>query len=424
MTESIEQRILSLEKHIAQQPKSPLFAQLASYYLDTGRPQEALSLCDKGLAYYPFYTTGHLIKGKTLLALNMKSEARREFEIVHDTMPSNEAVAGLLAKIPLSSDEMLAPPTAAAQPAESGVRSIKPKAKTEQPPVQATTVDTVVPEPAASPAPPAQTSAEQVLSQFTETPANVAATPSPEPTVSFEAPAPETPIPSKETSSSPEDPFGITAPAGEPAETFGPASEAQPEAVVTDQQTTPPPQPVDEGEPFEAFAERARIELIGTENTLSLDEYLYGHTQPEAIEPASPPMEQESAETAEDPFAALRQVTTEETPAEEPAAATTEEPPASQNQIEEIAEKLREAKRITPVINLSEKSTTPLSELETPAGTGFVTPTLAEIYAKQGWFDDAIKAYKTLAANKPSERDKFEKRIQELEEMKKQQTGQ
>lgn len=421
MTESIEQRILSLEKHIAQQPKSPLFAQLASYYLDTGRPQEALSLCDKGLAFYPFYTTGHLIKGKTLLALNMRSEARREFEIVYDTMPSNEAVARLLAEIPLSSDEILAPPTVAAQP---GVRPIKPKAKTEQPPVHATTVDTVAPEPAASPAPQAQTSAEQVLSQFTETPADTAAAPSTEPTVSLEAPAPETPIPAEETPASTEDPFGITAPAREPAETFGPASEAQPETVITDLQAAPPPQPVDEGEPFEAFAERARIELIGTENTLSFDEYLHGNAQPEASEPVAPPVEQESAETADDPFAALRQVTAEEPPAEEPAAVSTEEPSAPQNQIEEIAEKLREAKRMTPVINLSEKSTTPLSESESPAGTGFVTPTLAEIYAKQGWFDDAIKAYKTLAANKPSERDKFDKRIQELEEMKKQQAGQ
>jgi cytochrome c-type biogenesis protein CcmH/NrfG len=50
-----------------------------------------------------------------------------------------------------------------------------------------------------------------------------------------------------------------------------------------------------------------------------------------------------------------------------------------------------------------------------------VTPTLAEIYVKQGWYDDAIKAYRTLAANKPGEREKFDRRIAEIEEMKKQQ---
>lgn len=345
----------------------------------------------------------------------MRSEARREFEIVHDIMPSNEAVTRLLAQIPLSSDETLAT-TAAAPPIESDVRSTE---KTKQPPVQAKTVDAVVPEPAASPAPPEETSAEQVLSQFTQAPEAVF-TPAVS-AVSVEPPAPEISIPVEEAFVSPEDPFGITTPPAEPAESISPpTSEVQPETVLGEQQTIPPPQPVDEGEPFEVFAERARIELVGTENTISLNDYLHGNAQPEATEPTASPVEQVSAETEEDPFAALRQVTPEEP---EPAA-TAEEPPAQQNQIEEIAEKLKEAKRITPVINLSEKSTTPLSESESPAGTGFVTPTLAEIYAKQGWFDDAIKAYKTLASNKPSDRDKFEKRIEELEEMKKQQGGQ
>jgi len=85
-----------------------------------------------------------------------------------------------------------------------------------------------------------------------------------------------------------------------------------------------------------------------------------------------------------------------------------------------LAQKLQGAKKITPVINLSDKSPVTASEADTPASTGFVTPTLAEIYAKQGWYDDAIKAYRTLAVNKPAEREKFEKRIAELEELKKQ----
>ena len=71
------------------------------------------------------------------------------------------------------------------------------------------------------------------------------------------------------------------------------------------------------------------------------------------------------------------------------------------------------------MINFAEKATRTVSEEDTPSGTGFVTPTLAEIYVKQGWFDDAIKAYKTLALNKPAEREKYDKRIAELEEMKK-----
>ncbi len=403
MTDTIEQRILSLEKHVAQHPKSPLFAQLASYYLDTGRHQEALSLCDKGLAQYPFYITGHLIKGKTLLALNMRAEARREFEIVHDNMPANEAVARLLAEIPPGLEETIAPPTTAVI-SEGGVRTIKPKAKA---PAVAAEPPVAAPEPAPAPPSPPVSEAEQLLSQFTEPQAETAAPP----------PVIETPAetPGEISTASTEDPFGISAPS-EPTETFSAAPEPQPDAFAAPEQAPPPEQPVDGGEPFDLFAQRMRMELIGTENTLSLDEYLHGNqSQPVASEPLPPPTESAPETTEDDPFAALRQIVTEEPPAQEP---------TQNDQIEEIAEKLKEAKRITPVINFSEKSTTPLSESDTPAGTGFVTPTLAEIYAKQGWFDDAIKAYRTLAANKPAEKDKFEQRIAELEELKKQQTQQ
>ena len=40
---------------------------------------------------------------------------------------------------------------------------------------------------------------------------------------------------------------------------------------------------------------------------------------------------------------------------------------------------------------------------------------------KQGWFDDALKAYRALVVNKPAEKEKFEQRIAEIEEMKKKQ---
>ena len=94
-----------------------------------------------------------------------------------------------------------------------------------------------------------------------------------------------------------------------------------------------------------------------------------------------------------------------------------------QNKIEELTNKLQSAGKITPVINFAQKETPAASEQDTPAGMGFVTPTLAEIYAKQGWFDDAIKAYRTLARNKPAEKERYEKRIAELEELKKKSGG-
>jgi hypothetical protein len=137
-------------------------------------------------------------------------------------------------------------------------------------------------------------------------------------------------------------------------------------------------------ETFEVYAARIRGELGGGENTTTLDEYL--NTAP------------------------IDQASTQDSPRT-----------SSSETIENLAEKLQSAKKITPVINLSTKATIPASESDTPASTGFVTPTLAEIYAKQGWYEDAIKAYRTLCINKPGEKDRFEKRIAELEELKKQQ---
>jgi hypothetical protein len=133
-----------------------------------------------------------------------------------------------------------------------------------------------------------------------------------------------------------------------------------------------------EGEPYEEFAARVRMELFGTEDTLTLDQYF--------------------------------------------SAPSSTESPVEPDQIGELAEKLKSSPRITPpVINYSEKAPRPATEGEVSSGSGFVTPTLAEIYVKQGWFDDAIKAYRALAVNKPAEREKFEQRIAEIDEMKKKQ---
>lgn len=46
-----------------------------------------------------------------------------------------------------------------------------------------------------------------------------------------------------------------------------------------------------------------------------------------------------------------------------------------------------------------------------------VTPTLAEIYAAQGAYQEAIRTYKLLMYRKPQERERFEQRIRVLEEI-------
>lgn len=375
MAEVQQQKIKALEKKVGTGGKSPLFAQLASFYIQQGKATEALHLCDEGLATFPHYTTGHLIKGKALLALKMSAEARREFEIVADFLPANETVAFVLSNIQPGEGETLISPSSEPAAFESP--------NPEKAPLEmfAETAPPAEPEPVAT---------MQGTSETTQ-PSNL-----------FEAVG--------QAPQDVDDPFGfgggigteVASPTEDTTAESTPSSfdgfpiQQEPEGSSTATEPSSAsifdfPFQTQEGptiepgeETFEAYAARIRGELGGGENTTTLEEYLNA--------------------------APIDQASTQEAPRT-----------SSSETIENLAEKLQSAKKITPVINLSTKVTIPASESDTPASTGFVTPTLAEIYAKQGWYDDAIKAYRTLCINKPAEKDRFEKRIAELEELKKQQ---
>lgn len=143
MANMIDDTIQALEKRLKKQPRSPLFAQFASYYLEGGRSDNALRVCDKGLAHHPFYSTGHLMKGKALFALKMSAEAYREFSLVNDLLPGVESIARLLSEtggaemeltIPVEPPE--APPQELSAPTTTiGVKRIGAKIKSEEPSV-------------------------------------------------------------------------------------------------------------------------------------------------------------------------------------------------------------------------------------------------------------------------------------------------
>jgi tetratricopeptide (TPR) repeat protein len=378
----LQQKIVALEKRVGTDGKSPLFAQLASYYVQQGRAQDALHLCDKGLATFPHYTTGHLVKGKALLALKMNAEAKREFELVLNFLPANETVAFILSNI--HSEETLVP-----EPKPAAVKSAPPApplAPLKEAQEETTPAETVLPKPEHPPVPPEPANIFEAVGQnpgIVDDPFGFGVQGGPTTT----PPAETTTAPPEESAN----PFE-----GFPESTNAPAAAATPEEASpgnifdfpgqeSQQGPTPESTEAQTGvESFEDFSVRMRTELGGGENTLTLDEYL------------------SNAQTGQWP--------TQDEPSGQPS-----------NTIEDLAEKLQSAKKITPIIDLSTRSTTPASESDTPAGTGFVTPTLAEIYAKQGWYDDAIKAYHTLIVTKPAEKDRFEARIAELEELKKQQ---
>jgi len=95
--------------------------------------------------------------------------------------------------------------------------------------------------------------------------------------------------------------------------------------------------------------------------------------------------------------------------------------PDADQSVEQIIQNLEGAPRRIPV-----QENPPAAEKtqEAPASpVRFVTATLAEIYASQGEYDEAIEAYRTLAAQRPGSAERYQKRLAELEELKKMQQG-
>jgi hypothetical protein len=435
MTEIAQQQITALEKKVGPDANSPLFAQLANFYLEQHRVEDALHICDAGLAHYPFYTTGHLVKGKALVALHMRAEARREFEFVLEFLPRNEMVTALLEQIPPSEDETLATTLQEAQPEVIEPGYTPPSLEEYKIP----STPQLHPEPGysfngfdqpaqeqqpeLSPAP-SSLSGPSFFDAITQTPAatqtddflgfaapstETAEMPEPASFSGFDVPLPESPSFSEIQES-----------------TFADIPRSAPEPSIGDEFTlsapdqeilTPAPS---EEESFALYASRRRAELTG-EDTVSLEDYLGNATivLPEGLS-IELPMSTNTQNKIDDSS------TKEEYPTETTIILPQIPPPelpmsaSIQNNIEEIANKLKSAGKIVPVIDLAQKEILPASEQDLPVSMGFVTPTLAEIYAKQGWFDDAIKAYKALARNKPGEKERFEKRIEELEKLKSQ----
>jgi tetratricopeptide (TPR) repeat protein len=85
--------------------------------------------------------------------------------------------------------------------------------------------------------------------------------------------------------------------------------------------------------------------------------------------------------------------------------------PAPVTELDTLASKLENAERLVP--QESEEEASPKESV--PSDSLVITPTLAEIYATQGEYGAAIQAYEILILSKPNERDRFEKRIKELQ---------
>lgn len=96
----------------------------------------------------------------------------------------------------------------------------------------------------------------------------------------------------------------------------------------------------------------------------------------------------------------------------------TETGAGTESTVEFLLRQLQGVKRITP--RDDEDSTgapaVPVDMEPLPAGK-IVTATLAEIYANQGQYREAVRAYRALVEQRPEDAERFGKRLAELEEL-------
>jgi tetratricopeptide (TPR) repeat protein len=100
-----------------------------------------------------------------------------------------------------------------------------------------------------------------------------------------------------------------------------------------------------------------------------------------------------------------------------------EDVPESESTVDFLLKRLQQVKKEipTPVVERQGSAEHPKEATGSGTQSKIVTATLAEIYATQGEYREAIEAYKKLLNQKPLEAERYTKRIQELEQLARQQ---
>jgi tetratricopeptide (TPR) repeat protein len=88
--------------------------------------------------------------------------------------------------------------------------------------------------------------------------------------------------------------------------------------------------------------------------------------------------------------------------------------PEQENSVQFLMRRLDDVRRTAPEVGQQSQG----EDIPPNAGAAqIVTPTLAEIFAGQGEYEEAARLYRTLIAQRPGDRDRYAARLQELEEL-------
>ena len=81
-----------LENHMAENPESERFVELAEHWISDGKQQQAAQLCETGLGHHPDLPNGHVVYGRALLALDRLQDAILAFENACSLRPQEASI--------------------------------------------------------------------------------------------------------------------------------------------------------------------------------------------------------------------------------------------------------------------------------------------------------------------------------------------
>jgi predicted Zn-dependent protease len=92
-------RIEELRRRIQKDPASIAFAQLAEEHRRAGQHEDAIRVCQAGLAQHPAYLSARITLGRSLVETGRLDEAVAEFDYVLKSAPDNITALRELAEV-------------------------------------------------------------------------------------------------------------------------------------------------------------------------------------------------------------------------------------------------------------------------------------------------------------------------------------
>lgn len=396
-----------LELKLSRRQHSPLFARLASDYLAAGKIEEAKNLCFAGLERYPSYPTARLVLARCFAREMDFSSAISTIRQLREMAPDLHIVDQLEAdwqeslrkKLTSSLDEMRAVQTSDAVYSEPGPETAVPPAAAPEdtaPSVEAApAVETAEPAPATDLAgaveqPPEETPAGMIGTAEIEVPVEDRLEEVPaEQGAPMEESPPSEPAPVIEQPADVQTDLDVW---GEGTQEQAPAEEAAPDAeepasVRVEDSSAPEklsePEAIDTGEPAVTGGDLTGEEIHPAEAT----------TGPEAED--VPAVDHEGNGSGRRSVEAEHQEPDVEETLATPEPSPVGGPPDAESNLDAVLPGM-------------------LQKAEGSSSWRIVSKTLAEIYAKQGAYGEAIITYELLKKQYPARASEFENRIREL----------